>query len=262
MNSEQGIPRSERAAPEGSDRPAANRHSGHSCPPYNPELHELVKGKQTWAGPLSRQAKEQGFRGWHQRGYLPHHDVPRVTQLITLRLHDAMPASRRGEWEALLRIEDNRQRRTRLEAYLDRGHGVCWLRQPLIAGLVEGALRFFDSQRYQLRAWVVMPNHIHVLVEIWELPLAHVIHSWKGFTARAANRSLKREGTFWQREYWDMRSRNDEQTRKAVHYIEANPVKAGLVPESKRWAWSSARFRDTDGVLRLPTPAAKGAAKG
>ena len=116
-----------------------------------------------------------------------------------------MPASRRSEWEVLLRIEDNRQRRTKLEAYLDRGLGECWLRQPRIAALVEGALRFFDGQRYQLRAWVVMPNHAHVLVEVWETPLAAVLHSWKGFTARAANKLLGRAGAFWQREYWDTR---------------------------------------------------------
>jgi len=245
-----------------SGKPAASRRSGRSCPPYNPGLHQLVKGKQAWATPLGDEAKARGFAGWHQRGYLPHHDAPGVTQFITLRLHDAMPASRRSEWEALLRIEDNRQRRMKLEAYLDRGLGECWLRQPRIAALVEGALRFFDGQRYWLRAWVVMPNHAHVLVEVWQTPLAELLHSWKGFTARAANKLLGREGTFWQREYWDTRMRNAEQARKAVRYIEANPVKARLAAEAKEWEWSSARFRDGFGVLRLPAAPCDGMAKG
>ena len=259
MNSKEPISGAERAG--GRDKPAASRRSGRPCPPYNPALHQLVKGKQAWAEPLDDEAKAQGFEGWHQRGYLPHHDVPGVTQFVTLRLHDAMPASRRSEWEALLRIEDNRQRRTKLEAYLDRGFGECWLGQPRIASLVEGALRFFDGQRYRLRAWVVMPNHAHVLVEVWETPLAEVLRSWKGFTARAANKLLGREGAFWQREYWDTRMRNAEQARTAVRYIEANPVKVRLAGEAKEWAWGSARFRDGVGVLQLPV-APGGAAAG
>ena len=180
MNSDQpdaganGLPNS------GGDKPAASRRSGRSCPPYNPGLHKLVEGKQAWAEPLDDEAKAKGFLGWHQRGYLPHHDVPGVTQLVTFRLNDAMPASRRSEWEVLLRIEEDRERRTKLEEYLDRGLGECWLRQPRIADLAEGALRFFDGQRYRLEAWVVMPNHIHVLLEVWQTPLAAAAEKLEG----------------------------------------------------------------------------------
>ena len=245
----------------GSGKPAESRRSGgsaQSCPPYNPGLQEMVKGKQAWSEPLDDEAKAKGFRGWHQRGYLPHHDVPGVTQFVTLRLHDAMPASRRSEWEVLLRIEDNRKRRTKLEEYLDRGLGECWLRQSRIATVVENALRFFEGQRYRLLAWVVMPNHAHVLVEVWHTPLAELLHSWKGFTARKANRLLGRTGAFWEREYWDTRMRDDEHQRKALRYIEANPVKAHLVTEPKEWTFSSARFRDEYGVLRLAAATAGG----
>ena len=237
---------------DASGQPAECRRSRRSCAPYKPALLELVKGKHAWSEPLDDEAKTRGFGGWRQRGYLPHHDVPDVTQFVTMRLHDAMPGSRRSEWEALLRIEDNRQRRAKLEAYLDRGLGECWLRQPRIAVLVEDALRLFDGQRYRLRGWVVMPNHAHVLVEVWQTPLAHLLHSWKSFTAREANKLLAREGAFWQREYWDTRMRNTEQARKAARYIEANPLKAKLAHDVKAWQWSSARFRDELGVLRLP----------
>jgi putative DNA methylase len=54
--------------------------------------------------------------------------------------------------------------RRRIEEYLDAGHGACWLRRPEIAALVEGALRYFDGQRYRLLAWCVMPNHVHTLI--------------------------------------------------------------------------------------------------
>jgi|ERR1035437_4768888 REP element-mobilizing transposase RayT len=238
--------RSETGAPQ----TGAPRRARSSTPPYNPGLQKLVDGKQAWAVPLDEDAKAKGFLGWHQRGYLPHYDAPGVTQIVTLRLVDSLPASRRGEWEHLLRIEDNRERRRRLEAYLDRGLGECWLRQPAIAKLTEGALRFFDGQRYRLAAWVVMPNHLHVLVDVWETPLAELVKSWKGFVARGANKLLGRSGEFWEREYLDTVIEGDEHRRTAVRYIENNPAKAKLVLDPKEWPWSSARFRDEFGRLK------------
>ena len=220
-----------------------------STPPYNPGLQKLVDGKQSWAVPLDEDAKTKGFLGWHQRGYLPHYDAPGVTQLVTLRLVDSLPASRRGEWEHLLRIENHRERRRRLEDYLDRGLGDCWLRQPAIASLAEEALRFFDGQRYGLAAWVVMPNHVHLLVEVWDTPLAELVKSWKIFAAREANKVLGRNGGFWEREYLDTVIEDEDHSRTAVRYLEKNPVKAGLVREAKEWPWSSARLRDEYGRL-------------
>lgn len=233
-------------------KPAANQRSGQSCPPYNPGLQKLVESKQAWSEPLSEEDKARGFLGWHQRGYLPHYDVPGVTQFVTLRLEDSMPASRRGEWAALLELEDNRERRTKLEEYLDRGLGECPLRRPALAELAENALRHFDGQRYRLQAWVIMPNHIHVLVDIWQTPLAQIDKSWKQFIARRANRLLGRAGRLWEREYWDTVMEDEEHRLKAVRYIEDNPVKASLVREGRDWAWSSARLRDEYG--RLPEP--------
>lgn len=241
--------------------------------------------------PLDKDAQAKGFLGWHQRGYLPHYDAPNVTQMVTLRLVDSLPAGRRGEWGHLLRVEDNldplsagapacsrligsdrlpsrsqtgaplkpaggwdtgRERRRKLEEYLDRGLGECWLRQAVIAKLTEDALRFFDGQRYRLSAWVVMPNHVHLLVDVWETPLAELVKSWKSFVAREANRWLGRRGEFWEREYLDTVIEDEKHRRTAVRYIENNPAKARLVLDPKDWSWSSARFRDEYGVLHYP----------
>lgn len=229
-----------------------NRRAARSRPPYNSGLHKLVAEKQHWAEPLDAEAKARGFRGWHQRGYLPHYDAPGVMQLVTFRLDDALPASRRREWAALMALEDNRERRQKLEAYVDLGRGECWLRQPRLAQLTESALRFFAGERYRLIAWVVMPNHVHVLVEVWEVPLTDLVKSWKQFIARRANRMLGRAGSFWAREYWETKIGDEAHQVKAVRYVEANPVKAGLAREAKEWPWSSARFRDGYGRLTLP----------
>jgi putative transposase len=206
-------------------KPLKNR----SSVPYNPNLQDLVEQKQAWSKSPTDGDKKPDFQDWHQRGYLPHHDQPGLTQFVTIRLHDSLPTSRRGEWESLLKLEDSRERRKQLENYLDRGAGECWLARPEITKCAEDALRFFDGQRYQLRAWVIMPNHIHVLVDIRIVPLSKVMQSWKQFIAREANKFLGREGTFWQREYWDTYMRETAQSLKAVKYIESNPVKANLV---------------------------------
>ncbi len=142
-----------------------------------------------------------------------------------------------------------RERRCRLEEYLDRGLGECWLRQPAVAKLAEAALRFFDGQRYHLQAWVVMPNHVHLLVDVWETPLAELVKSWKSFVAREANKQLGRTGEFWEREYLDTVIEDEQHRQTAVRYIENNPTKAKLVLDSKAWLWSSARYRDEYGRL-------------
>jgi hypothetical protein len=79
-----------------------------------------------------------------------------------------------------------------------------------------------------------------------------VVKSWKGSIAREANKRLRRNGTFWEREYWDTYMRDNEQLAKARRYIEQNPVTARLTREAKGWRWGSARFRDEYGRLALP----------
>ncbi len=230
-------------------------------------LRELVADKNRWSRPLTDEERALGFLGWHERGYLPHCDFPGLVQFTTFRLADSMPTSRRGEWEHFLKIEDIRERRSKLEEYLDRGVGECHLRDPRIAKLCEEALLFFHNERYELLAWSVMPDHVHVLVHVWQTPLSKMVASWKKFVARKGGEMLQPErrfpnrrgdgaiinapnwssalrGAFWEREYWDTFMRDEEQEKTAVRYIETNPVKAKLCGVSENWTFSSARFRD------------------
>lgn len=210
-------------------------------------IREFIREKRAWTEPLSAEEEKLGFHGWHSRGYLPHFDAAGVRQMITYRLHDAMPANRRHEWEVLLALEDERQKRMKIEAYLDSGRGECYLRQPEIAALVQGNLLHFDRDRYRLLAWVVMPNHVHALIEVLQTPLAEILHGWKSYTSKAANRLLNRSGDFWQDEYFDRYIRDEEHFRKAVHYIENNPVKAGLVNLPEEWIFGSSCYRSAGG---------------
>lgn len=202
-------------------------------------LKQVVDGKRA-LDVRHDQLPPAPFRGWHQRGYLPHCDRPGLVQFVTFRLDDAMPVARRAEWLAFEEIADARERQIQRETYLDAGHGECQLRRPEIAAELERALLHFEGERYRLLAWVVMPNHVHVVFEVGGTPLDKVLHNWKRRTAWFANRVLGRTGRFWQPEYWDRYVREAAHAGRAIRYTEANPVKAGLVREPTAWPWSSA----------------------
>jgi REP element-mobilizing transposase RayT len=131
--------------------------------------------------------------------------------------------------------------RRRVEVMIDGGRGSCALRDSAVAVLVQQALWHFDAERYRLIAWVIMPNHVHVLVEQIEGHLlADCVHAWKSFTAKEANKHLGRTGPFWAPEYFDRFIRDEAHFNTAVQYIHENPVKAGLIARADKWRWSSA----------------------
>lgn len=110
-----------------------------------------------------------GLNEWRSRGYLPHYDNTVATQHVTFHLADSLPVEVLQRLEIELKaIPEEKQdveRRKRLDAWIDAGHGSCILREPAIARMVENSILFFDAQRYRLMAWVVMPNHVHVLFQ-------------------------------------------------------------------------------------------------
>jgi REP element-mobilizing transposase RayT len=218
--------------------------------PKNLGLLELIGSKREWSWRPSLEELKKGFRGWHQRGYLPHFDAPHVTQFVTFQLQDSFPAERRAEWEVLLCEPNDSVRRKNVEAWLDRGRGECLLRQNEVATSFERVLLEFKEREYQIQAWVVMPNHVHVVVDVWGVPLVKLVNRWKGKTARELNKLLARRGSFWQQDYYDTLIRDEAHLNRAIRYTEQNPVKAFLAKSSHEWPWSSARHRDK--FERLP----------
>jgi putative transposase len=214
------------------------------APPKNPGLLELIRAKRERHWQPSLGELKQGFRGWHQRGYLPHFDAPGVTQFVTFPLHDSFPITCHGEWEMILREPDDSLKRRKVEAWLDRGHGQCWLQRANVAKLVESVLLEADGRDYRLLAWVLMPNHVHLVVEVWSEPLTKLLNGWKGRSSRQANLLLSRSGSLWQKDYFDALVRDQTHLKRAVRYTEQNPVKACLSKCARDWPWSSARWRD------------------
>jgi REP element-mobilizing transposase RayT len=221
------------------------------CPPRNPGLRDLIYSKRKWSSTSTTADARRGFRGWHERGYLPHRDEPGLTQFVTFHLADSFPAALRSEWEYLWRIEEERERRTQLERYLDAGKGECLLRKPELAQLVADNLLDHAIGRCELRAWVVMPNHVHVLFKVGVVPMSEIVGNWKKHTGRLAHKGLGRRGAFWAEDYFDMFMRDADHEQRTTRYIENNPTRAKLVRDPRDWLWSSARHRDPMGTLRL-----------
>ena len=169
---------------------------------------------------------------------MPHFQPDHVFVFITWRLWGSLPQE-----PSICRQATAGQAFAVQDRALDRGvRGPLWLREPVIAKLVADAIIAGEREKhfYELAAWVVMPNHVHVVV-LPSAPLPVVTQWLKGFTARQANRVLGRSGRpFWQDESYDHWVRNRKQLDRIVRYVESNPVSAGLVTSVELWPWSSA----------------------
>ncbi len=121
--------------------------------------------------------------------------------------------------------------------------GPRWLELPDIARIVVSSiLKGAQESRYELSAWVLMPNHVHAALRpLSNNDLASTVRGIKGSSAREANRLLKRSGSrFWAKDYFDRRIRDRDHEGRVTRYIEHNPVKAGLCGDVTDWPWSSA----------------------
>ncbi len=161
------------------------------------------------------------FVTWRLSGSLPRH------VLETLPKHHSLPMGKQFR-EFDLQLDK-------------RAFGPAWLEDARIAPLVVSALRRAEERRLcALHAFVVMPNHVHVLLEP-AAPLRIITKAIKGTTARASNLILRRMGmSFWQDESFDHWVRNAAEFTRVLSYIERNPVSAGFVKHPQDWPWSSA----------------------
>ena len=181
-------------------------------------------------------------RGWHRRGYLPHFDAGAAVQTITFRLADSLP---REFYERAAAVASNdKERFFILEKGIDQGRGSCLLTEPANATLVRKTLERFDGEQYLLLAWVVMPNHVHVMIEqIAGYSLTNVVQAWKSVSSHAINKVRGTNGRVWSADYFDRYVRDEGHYERAKFYIENNPVKARLVGKPEDWLYSSATER-------------------
>ena len=174
------------------------------------------------------------------RRRLPHWQPDGAPIFLTWRLFGSLPRN----WDLLREAEGRRF--VRIDREMDAAlTGPTWLKDPLIAESVANTLLLAerDWKLYDLFAWVVMSNHVHVLLQPHKR-LREVTRAVKNTSARKANLILGRSGErFWQPESYDRWVRDSREFDRILGYIEWNPVKAGLVSRPEDWRWSSARLR-------------------
>jgi len=177
------------------------------------------------------------------KGILPHWRQDGATYFVTFRLADALPKEKNRQWQEersawMNEHPEPRDEETRHEYYqlfpdrlqnwLDAGHGSCQLAEKEAKELVENALKKCDGGRYKLHEFVVMPNHVHVLVSpLADNLLSDILHSWKSYTASELNRRRGAKGAVWQKESFDHIVRSAEQMARIRKYIQDNPGQSG-----------------------------------
>ena len=216
---------------------------------------------------------------------LPHWQPPGANIFLTWNLEGALPKAvreRLADYRKLLdkeiarKEESNDDRMLRhykqqfafYDAILDKAEeGPLWLKEERIANLVQETLLQKYAALYTLWAYVVMANHVHLLLQPKVLSektdkagltnkdyvkLSKIMQSIKGYSSLEANKLLERTGkTFWQAESYDHWSRDAAEFNRIVKYIENNPVKAGLVEKPEDWPWSSAAERQRRGIEKV-----------
>ena len=179
-----------------------------------------------------------------RRNRLPHWQQDHSFIFVTWRLGDSLPKAKLSQlreerklwmkhhpppWDSQTARRYHSRFSRRIEDWLDQGIGSCLLRDPALARIVAGALRYFDGQRYELSSFVVMPNHVHVLFRpLGSHRLGKIMSCWKGFTGYEIRRQTGTSGKLWQKDYWDRLIRNPEHYWNCVEYIRENPGRAGL----------------------------------
>ncbi|MEZ6135422.1 MAG: transposase [Pirellulaceae bacterium] len=188
----------------------------------------------------------------------PHWSQAGAIVFLTFRTHDSIPkevierwnreklqwlverqlANADQDWHEVVaflqrdqRTRFNRQFDRCREVFLDTCHGDCVLKRPELSQIVADSLLYFDGQRYKLGDFVVMPNHVHVLVAFASPELLkQQCDSWLHYTAVQINKRLGVKGKFWQQEPFDHFVRSPKQYDYLRGYIRNNPYKAGLAP--------------------------------
>jgi len=175
---------------------------------------------------------------------LPHWRQDGVTYFVTWRTADSLPQERVQAWleerAAWLQTHPEPWNHTtekeyyrlfpdRWEKWLDECHGDCVLARPELRRIVEETLVHDDSKNYRLHEFIVMPNHVHVLVTpLGEHTLSAALQGWKSVSAHRINHTLGRSGEFWQKESFDHIVRDAEAAERFARYIQRNPL--GLPP--------------------------------
>jgi REP element-mobilizing transposase RayT len=179
-------------------------------------------------------------KGWHSRGYLPHFDAEGVVQHVVLHTRNALT---REFYDGVRDLEPT-QKRKRFDEALDASDAGRIFGNPRCAHGLESQLLYFDGERYDLLAWCIMPNHVHVVMCcLNDISLGQIVRTWKVQTTATVNAMLGTKGPIFAPDYFGRFMRNGKQAERAIGYVENNPVTAGLCRDPAERPYSSAYSR-------------------
>jgi REP element-mobilizing transposase RayT len=165
---------------------------------------------------------------------LPHWQPEDAAVFLTWRLHGTQPYQ-----PDVIGLPPGKAF-AEMDRWLATAAGPMGLADTRVAECVVDTLRYGQDQLnlYELLAWVIMPNHVHILIEP-KATLPRIMNSVKNFSARKANEILGRAAPFWQDEFYDHWARTRDEVARIIDYIEFNPVSAGFASRPEDWRWSS-----------------------
>jgi len=182
-------------------------------------------------------------RGWNRRRSVPHYDEANTIQFITYRLVNSLPPH-------LLNQENAKLKLRRLDKLLDENSDGGILTDPRLGQIVLEHWRENSGIRYDLAAWSIMPNHVHVLISLIEgNPLGDIMRRQKSKSAIGCNRVTGRTGRFWQRGYWDVAMRGSSHLENTVKYILDNRLKVGLANKGENMTWGGIDGNVIEGLI-------------
>ncbi|MCK5676231.1 MAG: transposase, partial [Verrucomicrobia bacterium] len=243
--------------------------TGKSAPHVGQAFQSAHPEDELATNPFRPVEPSESLHTTHRR--LPHWMQDSRIYFVTFRLADSIAKAKLNQWKEELEIwrhnqpnpeseenlgEQSRRYRKKQQDWLDQGHGSCVLKNPEVSEIVEQTLLHFDKERYRLGDYVVMPNHVHVIVEpIKGQSLSKIMQAWKGYSARAINKALDAKGSVWMDESFDHIIRREFSFLKFQDYIHENPKKARLTSSSSRLGTGTLRLDlAADGQAGKPAP--------
>ena len=213
------------------------------CEDANDDKGKAICGKADWDNESF--FDENDFEHFDWGTFLPHWHQDDKYVFVTFRLHDSLPQEKlqwlREEkeswlkqhsqpWDEKVTKEYINKFGKAVDKWLDNNYGNCLLKKQGNRKIVEDALLFFDGTRYDLVAFVVMPNHIHILMKLREgHELTEIMRSIKSYTAKKINENENSTGPVWQSESYDRLIRDQKHFENVVRYIIANNKKLAWV---------------------------------
>jgi len=209
------------------------------------------------------------------RRNLPHIQEPGAEYFITFRLDGSIPRDvvrqMREEKEELKKLKKltTNEKRYRYEALRFKKYenlldgqsvGPTWLKEKKIASIVIESIHFRDGVKYDLYAFCIMSNHVHMVFKDLspkvintndteeKFPVTETLKDLKSYTGLQANRALNRTGSFWHEESYDHMIRNNTSLEKIILYTINNPVKAKLINDWRGWPYTYCKSEFTEGL--------------